>query len=179
MITEIEIEGVGTYRLPNDWQYGRLGRMRGEKRHTAVLAFGCGMTVRQFAKLPLDRQQAVHRAYLALMFPPEPEPADNDAVALPGGRWSTELKVRVGCWLMHMKTTLPHGHFGRGLRSSRACPGLWRSSAWRWLGRIRIVAKRHRAHAGFVTPKTILFTPVDCARDLPDRAAFLHSRPAG
>ena len=43
-MTEIEIEGVGTYRLPNDWQYGRLGRMKGEKRHTAVLAFGCGMT---------------------------------------------------------------------------------------------------------------------------------------
>lgn len=41
-MTEIEVEGVGTYRLPNDWQYGRLGRLRGEARHTAVLAFGCG-----------------------------------------------------------------------------------------------------------------------------------------
>ena len=91
-MTAIEIEGVGTYRLPNEWQYGRLGRMRGKKRHTAVLAFGCGMTVRQFAKLPLDRQQAVHRAaYLALMSLPEPEPADNDAVALPGGRWAAEI----------------------------------------------------------------------------------------
>ncbi|CDX22148.1 conserved hypothetical protein [Mesorhizobium plurifarium] len=77
-----------------------------------VLAFGCGMTVRQFAKLPPDRQQAVHRAYLTLMLPPEPEPADNDAVALPGGRWSTEIKLRVGCWLNHIKSTLPHGHFG-------------------------------------------------------------------
>ncbi|PBB21126.1 hypothetical protein [Mesorhizobium sp. WSM4313] len=111
-MTEIEIEGVGVYRLPNEWQYARLGRMRGEKRHTAVLAFGCGMTVHQFAKLPPDRQQAVHRAYLTLMAPPEPEPGDNDAVALPGGRWSTDLKIRVGCWLMHIKATLPHGHFG-------------------------------------------------------------------
>jgi hypothetical protein len=125
-MTEIEVEGVGTYRLPNDWQYRRLGRMRGEKRHTAVLAFGCGMTVRQFAKLPLDRQQAVHRAYVELMSPPEPEPADNDAVALPGGRWSTELKVRVGCWLMHMKTTLPRGHFGPWVEQQ---PGLSRGMA--------------------------------------------------
>ncbi|MBZ9766570.1 hypothetical protein LB526_07330 [Mesorhizobium sp. CA6] len=52
---------VGTYRLPNEWQYARLGRLRGEKRHAAVLALGCGITVRQFAKLPLDRQQAVRR----------------------------------------------------------------------------------------------------------------------
>ena len=125
-MTEIEIEGVGTYRLPNDWQYGRLGRMKGEKRHTAVLAFGCGMTARQFAKLPLDRQQAVHRAYLALMSPPEPEPADNDVVALPSGRWSTDLKVRVGCWLMHMKTTLPRGHFGPWVEKQ---PGLSRGMA--------------------------------------------------
>lgn len=71
-MTEIEVDGVGIYRLPNDWQYGRLGRLRGEKRHTAVLAFGCGMTVRQFAKLPTDRHQAVHKAYLALMSPPDP-----------------------------------------------------------------------------------------------------------
>lgn len=60
-MTEVEVEGVGTYRLPNDWQYVRLRRLRGERHHTALLAFGCGMTVRQFAKLPLDRQQAVHR----------------------------------------------------------------------------------------------------------------------
>ncbi|PBB20547.1 hypothetical protein [Mesorhizobium sp. WSM4313] len=125
-MTEIEVDGVGIYRLPNDWQYARLGRLRGEKRHTAVLAFGCGMTVRQFAKLPLDRQQAVHRAYLALMSPPEPEPADNDAVTLPGGRWSTDLKVRVGCWLMHMKARLPRGHFGPWVEKQ---PGLSRSMA--------------------------------------------------
>ncbi|PBB21649.1 hypothetical protein CK219_03490 [Mesorhizobium sp. WSM4313] len=86
------------------------------------LALGCRMTVRQFAKLPPDRQQAVHRAYLTLMSQPEPEPADNDAMALPRGRWSTDLKIKVGCWQMHMKATPPHGHFGRGSRSSRAIP---------------------------------------------------------
>lgn len=67
------------------------------------------MTVRQFAKLPLDRQQAVHRAYLTLVLPPEPEPADNDAVTLPGGRW-----------LSHMKSTLPCGHFGPWVEKHQA-----------------------------------------------------------
>ncbi|RWE12442.1 MAG: hypothetical protein EOS61_14965 [Mesorhizobium sp.] len=123
---EIEVEGVGTYRLPNDWQYRRLGRLRGEKRHTAVLAFGCGMTVRQFAKLAMDRQQAVHRAYLDLMSPPVPEAADNDVVALPGGHWSTDLKIKVGCWLHYMKSTLPRGHFGPWVQKQ---PGLSRSMA--------------------------------------------------
>ena len=82
--------------------------------------------MRQFTKLPLDRQQAVHRAYLALMSPPEAEPADNDVVALPSGRWSTDLKIRVACWLMHMKTTLPRGHFGPGVEKQ---PGLSRGMA--------------------------------------------------
>ncbi|RWE78103.1 hypothetical protein [Mesorhizobium sp.] len=114
-MTEIEVDSLGTYRLPNEWQYRRLGRMRGEKRHTAVLAFGCGMTVRQFAKLPPDGQQAVHGAYLALTFPPEPqrpEPADNDTMVLPAGHWPLAFKIKVGCRLMHMKETLPRGHFG-------------------------------------------------------------------
>jgi hypothetical protein len=64
--TEIEIDGVGTYRLPNQWQSQRLRRLRGEERHTAVLAIGCGRTVRQFNKLPADKQYEVHKAYLAL-----------------------------------------------------------------------------------------------------------------
>lgn len=41
-MTEIEVEGVGVYRLPNQWQGQRLRRLRGEERHTAVLAIGCG-----------------------------------------------------------------------------------------------------------------------------------------
>lgn len=32
MTMKIEVDGVGTYHLPNEWQYQRLGRMRGEKR---------------------------------------------------------------------------------------------------------------------------------------------------
>ncbi|WP_176477183.1 hypothetical protein [Mesorhizobium sp. WSM4313] len=41
-VTEVEIEDVGFYRLPNQWQQQRIGRLRGDERHTAVLALGCG-----------------------------------------------------------------------------------------------------------------------------------------
>src|SRR5947209_5130734 len=61
--TEVEIEGVGTYRLPNQWQLERVNRLRGLKRHIAVLAVGCGMTVRQFMKLP-DATKAGDRSGL-------------------------------------------------------------------------------------------------------------------
>lgn len=114
--TEIEVEGVGTYRLPNDWQGQRLRRLRGDKRHTAVLAIGCGMTVRQFTKLPADKQQEVHKAYLALMSPsnvvPLADPAPADTRAIPRGHLSINQKLAIGRWLLHNKASLPHGHFG-------------------------------------------------------------------
>ncbi|MER9590922.1 DUF3102 domain-containing protein [Mesorhizobium australicum] len=114
--TEIEIEGVGTYRLPNQWQGQRLKRLRGDQRHTAVLAIGCGMTVHQFNKLPADKQAEVHRAYLALMSPSnvvalaDPTPADTRVI--PRGHLSIEQKLAIGRWLMRNKASLPHGHFG-------------------------------------------------------------------
>jgi hypothetical protein len=114
-MTEIEIEGVGTYRLPNQWQGQRLKRLRGDDRHTAVLAIGCGMTVRQFNKLPADKQHEVHRAYLALMSSSNMdslvrEPAETRLI--PRGHLSLEQKLAVGRWLLHNKASLPHGHFG-------------------------------------------------------------------
>ncbi|MER8751609.1 hypothetical protein NKH57_20415 [Mesorhizobium sp. M1050] len=79
--TEVEIEGIGTYRLPNQWQGHRLKRLRGDQRHTAVLALGCGMTDRQFNHLPAEKQQEVHRAYLTLMSPSNVTPLANPAPA--------------------------------------------------------------------------------------------------
>ncbi|ESY70012.1 MULTISPECIES: DUF3102 domain-containing protein [Mesorhizobium] len=128
--TEIEIEGVGTYRLPNQWQGQRLRRLRGEERHTAVLAIGCGMTVRQFNKLPADKQHEVHRAYLALISPsnvvPLADPPSADTRAIPRGHLSIHQKLAVGRWLLHNKTSLPHGHFGPWLDKQE---GLSRSMA--------------------------------------------------
>ena len=114
--TEIEIEGVGTYRLPNQWQSQRLRRLRGDERQTAVLALGCGMTIRQVSKLPADKQAEVHKAYLALMSPsnvvPLADPAPAETRVIPRGHLSDGQKLAIGRWLLHQKATLPRGHFG-------------------------------------------------------------------
>ncbi|MER9524115.1 DUF3102 domain-containing protein [Mesorhizobium sp. M0292] len=115
-MTEIEIEGVGIYRLPNQWQGQRLRRLRGDDRHTAVLAVGCGMTMHQFNKLPADKQYEVHKAYLALMSPsnvvPLADPAPAETRVIPRGHLSINQKLAIGRWLLRNKASLPHGHFG-------------------------------------------------------------------
>ena len=114
--TETEIEGVGTYRLPNQWQGQRLRRLRGEERHTAVLAIGCGMTVRQFNKLPADKQHEVHKTYLALMAPsnvvPLADPAPAYTRAIPRAHLSIDQKLAIGRRLLRNKAALHYGHFG-------------------------------------------------------------------
>lgn len=70
MLTEIEIDGIGTYRLPNVWQHRRIRRVKPSDRHAAALAFGLGMSVAQFRKLPAEKKDEVHRAYWRLVGPP-------------------------------------------------------------------------------------------------------------
>ena len=81
-----------------------------------MLAIGCGMTVRQFNKLPDRLQAEVHRAYPALMSPsnvvPLADPAPAETRVIPRGHLSLEQKLAVGRWLLHHKASLPHGHFG-------------------------------------------------------------------
>lgn len=70
MLTEIEIDGLGTYRLPNMWQHRRIRNRKREDQHLAALAFGLGMSVAQFRKLPAEKKAEVHQAYWRLMGPP-------------------------------------------------------------------------------------------------------------
>ncbi|WP_246678023.1 MULTISPECIES: hypothetical protein [unclassified Mesorhizobium] len=123
--TEIEIEDIGTYRLPNQWQIQRLRCLRGEERHTAVLAIGCGMMMRQFNKLPADKQAEVHRAYLALMSRAMSRrwqiPSRPTLEPLPAGTCQTDKSSSsvAGCC-----TTRRHCRMvisGRGWRSRSAC----------------------------------------------------------
>lgn len=131
--TEIEIDGVGIYRLPNQWQGQRLRRLRGEERHTAVLPIGCGMTVRRFNKLPAEKQQEVHRAYLALMSRAmscrwqnrrRPTLEQCPAATYPSTRRSLSA---AGC------SSSRHGCrmaiSGHGLRRRRAYPEVWPRNA--------------------------------------------------
>ncbi|RVG50544.1 hypothetical protein [Sinorhizobium meliloti] len=69
MLTEIEIEDVGIYRLPNMWQYDRIKRVQGPNRVIAPLAFGLGMTIQQFKRLTPEQQNLVQQAYYRLTSP--------------------------------------------------------------------------------------------------------------
>lgn len=70
MKTEIEIEGVGTYRLPNMWQDSRIKRIANRhNRAIAPYAFGMGMTLQQFKALPIETQRQIRQAYLDLTSP--------------------------------------------------------------------------------------------------------------
>ncbi|TIN30350.1 MAG: hypothetical protein E5Y31_07905 [Mesorhizobium sp.] len=101
------------------------------------------MTVRQFNKLPADKQAEVHKAYLALMSPSnvaplaDPEPADTRAI--PRGHLSNGQKLAIGRWLLHTKASLPHGHFGPWVEKQE---GLSRSMA------LQCMALGHRDAGG-------------------------------
>ncbi|MFQ6186612.1 hypothetical protein ACLMJV_32680 [Sinorhizobium meliloti] len=70
MLTEIPIEGVGMYRLPNQWQTHRILKMaKGPNKQLAWLAFGLGMTLQQFKKLPAGKQEETRQAYNRLASP--------------------------------------------------------------------------------------------------------------
>lgn len=94
----------------------RNASLRGADRHTAVLAVGLGMTVRQFLKLPGRLQAEAHKAYLALMSPanvaPLADPVPAETRMVPRGHMSVDLKLEVGRRLLAVKASLPRGHFG-------------------------------------------------------------------
>ena len=69
MLTEIEIEDVGIYRLPNMWQQARINHMERSRRHTAILAYGMGMTVPQFKKLSQAKRDEIQAAFFRLTSP--------------------------------------------------------------------------------------------------------------
>jgi hypothetical protein len=68
-LTEIEVEDIGTVRLPNMWQQASLKRVRGANREIARFAAAACMSIKQFTALPAEKQQEIRRAYLRLMSP--------------------------------------------------------------------------------------------------------------
>ncbi|OQP87596.1 hypothetical protein BTR14_03235 [Rhizobium rhizosphaerae] len=63
----VEIEGFGVFRLPNVYQMQRIRRMKRESRHVAGLAFGMGMTVHQFCRLPVEARREIDKAFARCM----------------------------------------------------------------------------------------------------------------
>jgi hypothetical protein len=63
-LTEIEVEDIGTVRLPNMWQQASLNRVRGPNREIARFAAAACMSIKQFKRLPAEKQQEIRLACL-------------------------------------------------------------------------------------------------------------------
>ena len=115
-LTEIEVEGVGIMRLPNMYQYERIRAMApGHNRAIAPAAFGLGMTIRQFKRLPVEKQREAIQAYYKLTEPPIPEVRPEDArrrIPRKNERVPEERMIELGRELLEIKAKLPRGHFG-------------------------------------------------------------------
>jgi len=115
-MTEIEVEGVGIMRQVNDWQMVRIKAISNRaNQQMAFVAFGLGMTIRQFKGLLPEKQRAAwdahNRLYSPMAFnpaePPRPRPPR------PYERVSADKMVEYGSKLLQVKQQLPHGHFRR------------------------------------------------------------------
>jgi hypothetical protein len=130
MIREIEVEGVGILRPCNEWQIARIYHMRDkENAKLAWMAFGLGMTVQQFKKLPLEKRQAAWEAHKKLTSPTnvgEPAASTQDAdssgsaaardrAMLSGRRLTDDQKIALGRQLLQAKARLPHVTSDHGL----------------------------------------------------------------
>lgn len=56
MIVEIEIEDIGYVRPLNAYQVARARRVKGPNNSIAWAAFSCGLSIRQFKGLSLEKQ---------------------------------------------------------------------------------------------------------------------------
>lgn len=160
MITEIEVEGIGTLRHLNNWQLHRLRNIHGPNRFVAPMAFGLGMTIPQFKKLSDDERQAVIAAFSKLM-----APEANGLVAvrevrpqLPdkGQHVPIARQVELGQKLIAMKAQLPRGHFRRWVEDES---GISWSQASRFIklanAKAREGAQREQGQSRTIEPETL------------------------
>lgn len=137
MITEIEIDGIGTLRPMNAFQLHRAMRIKDRgNRAIALAAFGLGLSVQQFKKLPPEKQREIWDAHSRLISPAAiaPRRARSTNQAPPPPKLYTRLseaqKAHYGRELLNMKASLPRGHFGPWLREKS---GLTVSQAQRYM----------------------------------------------
>lgn len=117
MITELEVDGIGTMRHLNAWQIHRLRRVRPVDRHDAPIAMSLGMTLPQFRRgLSPDEQAECRRAWARLMS------TDNAGLVAirqaprppaKGEHVSIERQAELGARLIEVRGKLPRGHFRR------------------------------------------------------------------
>lgn len=136
MITEIEVDGIGTMRHLNAFQMHRALRIADrQNRAIAMAAFGIGLTVLQFKKLSTDQQRQIWDAYNRLIAPNAcalSNPATEQAPRSPRAweRLPEAEKVHYGRQLLKVKASLPRGHFRRWVEDKS---GITYSQAQRYM----------------------------------------------
>ncbi|WP_245260754.1 DUF3102 domain-containing protein [Agrobacterium sp. 10MFCol1.1] len=145
MITEIEVEGIGTMRHMNAFQMRRALRIADRKnRAIAMAAFGIGLTVQDFKKLSADQQRLIWDAHNRLTAPGAGAPSspDDGTGGKPPREWqrlSEAEKASYGRQLLNVKASLPHGHFRRWVEDKS---GITYSQAQRYMSaaKVQVVA---------------------------------------
>jgi len=135
MITEIEVDGVGIMRHLNNFQLVRIRRIANrQNRDIACIAFGLGMTVRQFKGLAEAQQRAARDAHIRLHAPDAMSPRREGPAPVrlprPYERVSAAKAAELGAGLLRMKHKLPHGHFQRWIEEKS---GITYSQAQRFI----------------------------------------------
>ena len=136
MITEIEVEGIGTMRHMNAFQMRRALRIADRKnRAIAMAAFGIGLTVQEFKRLSADQQRLIWDAHNRLTAPGAGAPSrlTTEQAAKPPRAWerlSEAEKASYGRQLLNVKASLPHGHFRRWVEDQS---GITYSQAQRYM----------------------------------------------
>ncbi|KAA3500265.1 hypothetical protein DXM26_20580 [Agrobacterium tumefaciens] len=137
MITEIEVEGIGTMRHMNAFQMRRALRIADRNnRAIAMAAFGIGLTVQEFKRLSADQQRLIWDAHNCLTSPgagAPSRPTTGEHAAKPPRAWerlSEAEKANYGRQLLNVKASLPHGHFRRWVEDKS---GITYSQAQRYM----------------------------------------------
>lgn len=140
MITEIEVEGIGTMRHMNAFQMRRALRIADrQNRAIAMAAFGIGLTVQEFKRLSADQQRLIWEAHNRLTAPGAGAPSrpTTEQAARPPRAWerlSEAEKANYGRQLLNVKASLPHGHFRRWVEDKS---GITYSQAQRYMSAAR------------------------------------------
>jgi hypothetical protein len=127
----------------NDWQIQRVMKMRGPDKDIAQMAFGLGMSVHQFKRLPADRRRAAVAAFHKLTDPLSMDgmnalvrEAQIEAYRPPRRyeRLSEERMIELGTRLLEVKARLSHGRFRLWVDEES---GITYSQAQKWMQKAR------------------------------------------
>lgn len=135
-VTEIQIEGVGTVRHLTSEDARRVRTCHGPNKFILPYALACGLTLKKFKSLSIDKQREVAQAYNALTSPaniePVRKPKADDRLFQPRIHRSDAEKIEMGKFFIQQKNALPHGYFGLWLRDKAGVSEGMAQECMRW-----------------------------------------------